>query len=262
MTPMLFQRLADNSLVLLKQRATIPLVVLQTGRLMGTGGWAQLPAGPDYNLTVRIDWRDSSGPPGTGNVTGHVIVSFSKYLQGASLTSVCNYPLGPYPTLDATSGSVNSTLNFLLHRYPLNVNVPITWDGVAIGTVMTNDLGQGPGSLKIPAAPMGPHTLRFLYGHWTSAITYTVKPRIKVTPSNNVARDQTVNMSLRGFAKQEVVRIRWKKGSSWVEIARVTTSSTGSKNVDLKVPKFAQNGSTSVRADGNRARPRRPMRLQ
>jgi hypothetical protein len=249
--PQLFQRLADGSLVLLQQRPAVPFIVLSEGRVEKIPGWGHLPAGPDYILAVRINWRDSPGPPGTGNVTGHATVGFSKYIQGGNLTSICSYPLGPYPTLSATSGTVNSTLDFTLHRYPLGVTVPITWDGVPIGSVATNDQGQGPGSLKIPASPMGKHTLRFVYGHWTSAISYTVKPRIKITPSQNVKRDQTVNVSLRGFAKQEVIRIRWKKGSSWVEIARVTTSSTGSANKDIRGPSYAVVGTNSVRGDGS-----------
>jgi hypothetical protein len=55
---------------------------------------------------------------------------------------------------------------------------------------------------------------------------------------------------LRGFAKQEVVKIRWKKGPSWVQIAQVTTSNTGSANINVKVPKFVPDGATSVRGDG------------
>src|SRR4051794_16520039 len=63
-------------------------------------------------------------------------------------------------------------------------------------------------------------------------------------------RGQTVDISFRGYAAKETVRIRWKKGASWVEIGRITTSSTGSANAYLKVPSWAPDGPASIRGDG------------
>jgi hypothetical protein len=55
---------------------------------------------------------------------------------------------------------------------------------------------------------------------------------------------------LRGFTAHELVRIRWKKGTGWQQIAQIETSSTGSANINVKVPKWVPNGDTSVRGDG------------
>jgi hypothetical protein len=63
-----------------------------------------------------------------------------------------------------------------------------------------------------------------------------------------------VNVSLRGYAAHETVNIRWKKGSTWFHIAYVTTSSTGSANIDVRVPTFVPDGPTSVRGDGRYGR--------
>jgi hypothetical protein len=68
--------------------------------------------------------------------------------------------------------------------------------------------------------------------------------------SSSGKRGATINVSLRGYAAHESVRIRWLHGSSWVELKRVTTSSTGSANVDVKVPSWASIGSQKVRGDG------------
>jgi hypothetical protein len=251
---MIFQRLANGTL------ATSPVKV-SSGELFGpissTGARLLMPSispvpmGPDYILAVEITWFE---PDSFFAIQGRVTAGFSFYENNGSsagLASFCGSHLPPFTTASATTGTVNSTLTFLLHRYPINVPVPITWDGAPMGTVMTNLEAQGPGSLKIPAAPKGNHTLRFKYGHWDSTVIFTIKPRIKIIP-NTVARDQTVNVSLRGFAKQEVVRIRWKQGSSWVQIATVTTSNTGSANVNVSVPSFAVIGANSVRGDGNK----------
>jgi hypothetical protein len=59
-----------------------------------------------------------------------------------------------------------------------------------------------------------------------------------------------VNISLRGFGARETVLIRWQRGSSWIQLAQVTTSSTGSANIDVKVPTWAPDGAASVRGDG------------
>ena len=89
---------------------------------------------------------------------------------------------------------------------------------------------------------MGNHQIRWTSGQFSASSAFTVIPGIKVTPAS-VVRGQTVDVSLRGFAAREVVRIRWNKGSSWVEVARVTTSNTGSANVNVAVPSFASFGS-------------------
>ncbi len=48
----------------------------------------------------------------------------------------------------------------------------------------------------------------------------------------------------------EAVRIRWLINGSWVQIGQVTTSNTGSANVNLVIPAGATVGANSVRGDG------------
>jgi hypothetical protein len=128
--------------------------------------------------------------------------------------------------------------------------VPFSFDQTAIGSVTTDFAGTGTGSFLVPAKPMGQHTVRWSRYGRTATATFTIKPRIKLIPNVNIQRGQTVNVSLRGYAAHETVRIRWKKGSTWVQIATANTSSTGSANINVKVPGFVPNGPTSVRGDG------------
>jgi hypothetical protein len=217
-----------------------------------TGYFSKLPAGPDYVLAYRIIWYASDN----ATIQGQAVAIKSEYIHMVDGVladydrALCDSPWPPTVEVSATSGTVNSPLNYWLDLYPLGVSVNVKWDGKVISSTDTNNKGQAFASGPVPASPMGPHTVKFTYGHWTSTATFTVKPRIKLTPSTGLKRGQTVNVSLRGYAKYEVVRIRWKKGISWVELARLTTSGTGSANIDVKVPSFAVIGTNSVRGDG------------
>jgi hypothetical protein len=213
-----------------------------------------LPVGPTYVLAYELDWYD---PTTNNQVTeGREVVGYTHYwrfigspYQKFSESSVCNSIWPPYNTLIETTGAVGSLLNFYIYRYPRNVTVNVRWDGAVIGSVGTTSTGDAAGNVKVPASIMGPHTIKFTYGSWVSQATYTVKPRIKVTPST-ASRGQVVNVSLRGYKGYEPVKIRWKKGDTFVQVAVVTTSSTGSANVGVVVPNFVPNGTTSVRGDG------------
>ena len=156
----------------------------------------------------------------------------------------------PTVEVSAVTGTVNSLLRYTISGFPSNVSVPITFEGVKIASAMTGASGTGTGSFRIPAAQIGQHTIRWDAGNAHASVVYTVKPRIKISPNANVMRGQTVTVSLTGFGKNEVVRIRWKKGTSWVQIAQVTTNTTGSANINVKVPGFVPDGPTSVRGDG------------
>jgi hypothetical protein len=153
-------------------------------------------------------------------------------------------------SLGSNRGTVQSMISYTLRYYPIETTVALLWDGKSLGSVATNADGIATSSLAAPAAPMGTHKIQWAVGTWRSAATFTIVPRIKLIP-NAVSRGQLVNVSLRGYAARETVRIRWKKGTSWIEIARVTTSSTGSANINIKVPTWAPYGPNSVRGDGS-----------
>jgi hypothetical protein len=212
-------------------------------------GWK---AGPDYVIGYLITWY----PPDLSEVTGQAIVIQTNYfvtVNGVLIREdapVCGSYWKPAVTTSASSGTVNSTLTYALDLYPLSVPVSVKWDGATITSVNTTNQGTASGSLRIPAAPLGTHKLTFSTGHWNASATFTVKPRIKVIPTTGLKRGQTVNVSLRGYAKYETVRIRWKKGTSWVQVGQVKTSGTGSANIYIKVPTWAPAGTNSVRGDG------------
>jgi hypothetical protein len=251
-----YQKLANGTLDVIWNSSSTKYTVTATHLAIDPVDPPALPAGPTYVLAYYLDWYDPNYP--NAEVTeGREVIGYTDYWRfvagqtqtTSSESNVCNSFWAPYAKLINTSGTVGSTINFYIYRFPIDVTAYVRYDGVVIGSVHTNSSGEGAGSVKVPASIMGPHTLKFSYGSWVAQATYTVKPRIKVTP-NTVSRGQVVNVSLRGYKGYEPVKIRWKKGDSFVQVAQVTTSSTGSANVNVVVPSFVPDGTTSVRGDG------------
>lgn len=158
-------------------------------------------------------------------------------------------------SLSSTRGTVNSKVAFTLSGFPSRATVAIAWQRTAgswidLGSTQVDEQGAGTGSFRVPATPGGTgQVVRFSTTNAEATATYDVVPRIKVTPSS-VAPGATVDVSLRGFASREAVRIRWRNAQgSWIEVATATLSGTGSANVDVIVPPWAPVGSNSVRAD-------------
>jgi hypothetical protein len=210
-----------------------------------------LPVGPTYIGVALIDWYN-----GSATSVGHSYARYdyyNTYTNGSykGVKNACYSPYHPAASLSPTSGIVGSSVAYSVSSFPPNTTVSAKWDGKALTSVKTNSSGNASSHFTVPAAPMGKHTIRWTAGSLAAQRTFTVTPRIKITPRVNVQRGQIVNVSLRGYAKYETVYIRWKKGTSWVQIAHVTTSSTGSANIDVHVPKWVPDGPTSVRGDGS-----------
>jgi hypothetical protein len=213
-----------------------------------------LPVGPTYIGVALIDWYN-----GSASSVGHSYARYDYYetYTNSSYNGVknaCYSPYHPTASLSPTSGIVGSSVAYSVSSFPPNTTVSAKWDGKALTSVKTGSGGKASSHFTVPAAPMGTHTIRWTAGSLAAQRTFTVTPRIKITPSANVSRGQIVNVSLRGYHAYETVYIRWKKGTSWVQIAHVTTSSTGSANIDVHVPKWVPDGPTSVRGDGSYGR--------
>jgi hypothetical protein len=213
---------------------------------------------PDLGSTVvaiaDIEWVNQSQ-----GVVGEVQLLYTQYqtlLEGPPTnrlleeTDACKPAKPASAMLDPTEGIVGSSVHFHIYRFPYNPAVGIYFDGEKIGHVATNEHGNATGNFIVPAVQMGEHAVRFYrYGRSVTK-TFAVTPRIKLIPSANLTRGQKVNVSLRGYHAHETVYIRWKKGTTFVQINHVTTSSTGSANIDIHVPSFAVIGTNSVRGDG------------
>ncbi|HET8522101.1 MAG TPA: hypothetical protein VFL82_02645 [Thermomicrobiales bacterium] len=160
--------------------------------------------------------------------------------------------------VDPARGTVNSSVTYSLAFFPPDTEVQIEWirasgGTIGLGTVTTDAIGGATDTIRVPATPGGANQLRFTAGTTTATADFEVAPRIKVIP-DTVIPGQTVNVSLRGFAKQENVRVRWLVNGRYIDLKTVTTSNTGSANVEVIVPATAPAGPTSVRGDGTEFR--------
>jgi cell division septation protein DedD len=246
----LYQKLANGSLGYLSSLSETTAIVGQSFTNVPYGlPIATTVYGPDYVAVFELRWYASDNT----TVEGWRRIAISTYEQvgfpGDLTTPVCPSPFVTDLIIDPVTSTVNTTLHYKLDNYPRGVTVLGRWDGTVVESVVTDGTGEAEDSFKVPAAPKGPHTVKFSYGHWETTATFIIKPRIKIIPSE-VSRGDTVNVSLRGFAKNEVVQIRWKKGAGWKYFASVTTSNTGSANVNVVVPSYVPDGLTSVRGDG------------
>jgi hypothetical protein len=151
-------------------------------------------------------------------------------------------------SLSATRGIPQSHVTASVSGFGKNTSVPVKWGNTMLTTITTNNSGSGSGTFKVPYAQMGVYPIIFGAGGGPLTKSFEVIPRIKLTPDSGAPGD-TVDVSLRGFKARETVRIRWKQGSSWVEVARATTSNTGSANINVKTPAWAPAGANSVRGD-------------
>lgn len=253
-TQAVFQRLADGSYALVRMgfntvEATLngyyPVAVPSDEVFNG------LAIGPDYVLGYHIEWRRVADYALVGSADAAYSI-YHRTLDGTSLpnSSVCGGQRPPSAVVSTMTGFVGSTTNFTIQYFPTKQYIPFFWDGKPLGSVLTTTNSFNNGSFKVPYAPMGAHTVQWKYGHWSTKIIYTVKPWIALSPST-VSRGQTVTVKLRGYARYETVNIRWKKGTSWVQIGQIKTDGNGSANINVKVPTWAPNGTASVRGDGS-----------
>jgi hypothetical protein len=158
-------------------------------------------------------------------------------------------------SITPTRATVNALVSFTLTNYPPNAPVTIFWkrntgSTFQFATSSTDSAGSATGQFRVPAVTGGLHqTIVFVSGEKTKRAYIDIRPRIKVLTNPAVCGKQAL-VSLRGYAKNETVRIRWKVGASWIQLGTVVTSNTGSAHIMVTVPASAADGLNSVRGDG------------
>jgi hypothetical protein len=164
-------------------------------------------------------------------------------------------PANHTATISPTRTTVNAVVHFTLANFPANANVQIFWQRntgsvFQFATATTDATGAATGTFRVPAVTGGPEqVIAFVSGNVAKRVRIEIRPRIKVL-TNPAVCGETANVSLRGYGKHETVRIRWKVGDTFEQVAIVETSNTGSANVDVTVPSSAASGPNSVRGDG------------
>ncbi len=158
-------------------------------------------------------------------------------------------------TIAPTQTTVNGLVTYTLANFPANATVQIFWTRntgsiFQFATTSTDATGAVIGTFRVPAVTGGPEQIiAFVSGKVAKRVRIEIRPRIKLLTNLGFCGQQG-NISLRGYGKREQVRIRWKNGAGWTQLATVETSNTGSANVLVTIPAFAVDGFNSVRGDG------------
>lgn len=250
--PLIYQLFADGTSQLVASGSLQSRTVgFGTNAVFDAASFPLLPEGPVYLAKGVVTWRNSDG-----SARGATTVSYASYRSIATgsssvVTGGCFPVMAAELSVSTSRVTVDNVISVSGRYFPISAPVALIWNGKTVATWTSSADGTVSGTLKIPATPIGGRTLQLNAGNWWKpGTTITVAPRIKMLPSS-ASRGQTVKISLRGYAQRESVRIRWKKGSSWVEMGWVTTSSTGSGELYITVPSWAPDGTSSIRGDGS-----------
>jgi hypothetical protein len=255
-TPKVYQNLLDSRGLQVVREGTVQSLTLSNGNTTAFQStlFEHLPGGGYYSGGGTLTWFNANS-----TVRGTYDFVFERYAfkhgsRTDSTSNYCNRIVEPTLSLSTYRTTVDTVISLYGTNFPISQPVKITWRGNVIGTATSDAQGNVSGTYKLAATPMGAYPLGLDGGlKWKITSQVSVVSRVKVIPSS-ASRGQTVKVSLRGFVKGEIVRVRWVKGGGWVELGRVKMSSTGSGELWIPVPTWVPDGASSVRGDGTSGR--------
>ncbi len=214
---------------------------------------ATLPANATATLAPTSTPTGTIAPTATSTPAA-IATSTSTPNAAATATPPAGPSGPPRVALSTQRSTVNTALRIDLAGFPANKPVEVSFAGVTVASITTTSGGTATATIAVPAKPQGTYEIRAAVDTTTATASFTVAPRIKLTPGTGGPGD-SIGVSLRGFGKNERVRIRWLVDGRYVEVDVVErTSNTGSANLSVPVPAGADPGATSVRGDGTIAR--------
>jgi hypothetical protein len=228
------------------------------------------------NQTVRVRWligstwtqvgtitTNASGDGGTTVLVPANASEGTNKVRGDSPTHAAqtsavtvSVPQTPSVTLSDLRVTVGQPVSVTAEHFPARAVLSLTWtrpggSTVSVGTIVTDGAGTAIGAFGVPATEGGSGATLTVSapGGASASVTLEVAPRIAVSPGT-VSPGDAVTVTLRGYGKGEVVRIRWLVNGSWITVGTVTTSNTGSASLTVTVPANAAMGPNAVRGDG------------
>jgi subtilisin len=148
--------------------------------------------------------------------------------------------------LSRTSAQVDQSLSVTLKGFAPNEHVAIKLDSTTCASVKVAANGEGLVTFKVPALTKGKHTVSAVSSNYLLKKSISISPRVRISPASGVP-GSGFDISLRGFAKYQRVTLILANGASKITIGSVTTSGTGSANLDAVIPSIP-GGSHAVTA--------------
>ncbi len=168
-----------------------------------------LAAGTTYHYTVTAVWRSwtATSAVTTANTTARTI------------------------TLTASTGYVGDTVSISGQAFPANAAASATYNGAPV-TLSPATSTDGNGSFSgatfvVPASPSGGNTVVATAGGQTASATFTVNPRITVSPTSG-ASGSTDTISGTGFAASSALSATFNTTSGLMLAGTTSTDAVGS----------------------------------
>ena len=153
-------------------------------------------------------------------------------------------------TLTPTLGQVGDTVTIVGSGFTASQVVTVTFDAVAVATtpasVITNILGSFSATFTVPEGAKGSRTVRAQTLLESATATYTISPKLTVTPVTGGVGDQ-VTVSGTGFAASQVVTVTFDAVAVTTTPATVTTNTSGSFTATFTIPASSR-GAHTVKA--------------
>jgi hypothetical protein len=183
-------------------------------------------------------------------------------------TNTVEFSIVPGGLLFPSAGHVGSTIELAADGFPAYAPLSVVWDpglpsASTVASWLTNSAGVASGSIVVPAAPFGPHTIEVVYSASLSVnLTFLVLGSLTVTPSSGYVGETGVLAVGEGFPADASVNASWDAGTA-LSVAlgsgvsagngtvvipfTVPTASFGVHSVSLAVGGFAYaNGSFAI----------------
>ncbi len=142
----------------------------------------------------------------------------------------------PAVVVSPNTGRVDTNVKAAISGFPAQITVWIKFDDTVITKLTSSSTGGGTVTFKIPAAPKGVHTIKAVAGKVAAATTFTMSPRIRLSPVLGWI-GRTTSVSFRGYAPRETVELRWYTNATYyIVLKKIVMSSTGSGNTTFTIP--------------------------
>jgi len=133
-----------------------------------------------------------------------------------------------------TSGTVGFPVKVAFSGFPKNATLTVTWDGKSLATTKTSVAGDGSVAIHVPIGKKGSHKVKATVGSTSATTTFTIVPKLTLTPTNS-AVGRTLSVTLRGYAANEAIALKWDSSTAKT-LLTVTASSSGSASANVVVP--------------------------
>jgi redox-regulated HSP33 family molecular chaperone len=187
-----------------------------------------LAAGTTYHYTVTAVWHSwtATSAQATATTTARTI------------------------TLTASSGHVGDTVSISGQAFPASASVSATYDGSAV-TVSPATSTDGAGSFSgatfvVPASPAGANTVVVTAGGQTASATFTVTPKITLSPTSGTPGSSN-SISGSGFAASSSLSATFNTTSALTLTGTTATDSTGSFSGATYTAPYIGSGTYAVR---------------